>query len=137
MNALISISMSIGYDDKNSKWLVIRDHMSYSVPQGITLQDFVVMHANDLYGDRAKTWDRVSSDNLWYHQLYYVCIDFSGDYQFDQCMVPWWRAFGRGVGHIKNQTIWADISLMDAWLRDQVSSVETECLMRVLSRDTA
>jgi hypothetical protein len=132
-----NISLTIGYEENHSRWWVIRHDTAYQVPEDLTLQEFIVLQAEDYHWERCREWPGKHRSNVWYNQLLHLDIEYDGTVENKEFITRWWKAHGRGIVAFKNQTQWADVMFIADWLRERVSEMEQECMMRILTKEAA
>lgn len=137
MSTMHNISLTIGYEQHNGKWWVIRHNTAYPVLEGESLQEFIVRQAEDYHWVGCREWPGKSVDHVFYQQLLHLDIEYRGTIENQEFITRWWKAHGRGIVEFKNQTQWTDVMFIADWLRERVSEMEQECMMRILTRETA
>lgn len=137
MSTMHHIPLTLGYEERNSRWWVIRNNVAYRIPEGLSVQDFIVLQAQDYHWERCQEWPGRASQNVFYTQMLHLHIEYSGTIENNEFITRWWKAHGRGLVDFKNQTQWSDIQFIEDWLRERVSEVEQECMMRILTKEAA
>lgn len=137
MTTMHDISLTVGYEQHKGKWWVIRGHTAYSIPEGISVQDFVVLHAEDYHWEKCQEWDSLPVSRVFYTQMLHLDIQYDGAVVNQEFITRWWRSRGRGLVQFTNKAQWTDVMFIADWLRERVSEVEQECMMRILTKEAA
>lgn len=137
MTTMHNISLTIGYQPNNAKWWVIRHDTAYLLMPGESLQEFIVRQAEDYHWEACRELPGIPASMVFYQQILHLEIEYTGTIENHEFITRWWKAYGRGMVEFKNQMQWSDVIFIADWLRERVSEVEMECMMRILTKDAA
>ena len=137
MKTMHDIDLTVCYCARQGLWRVFRHNRAYVVPEGITVQDFVVMQAEDYHWERCQEWPSTHASREFMTQLLHINIAYTGVVENGEFITKWWTAKGYGLVDFKDRTRRSDVMFIADWLRERVSEVEQECMMRILTKEAA
>jgi hypothetical protein len=131
------IDLTVCYEPRLSEWRVFRGERAYKIPEGVSVGDFMVMHAEDYHWEKCRDWESDHRSRMFMTQMLHIGIKYDGQIINGEFITQRWKAKGYGLVDFKDQTQWSDVMFIADWLRERVSEVEQEAMMRILTREAA